>query len=182
MSGAGKTVYLGIGSNRGDRESTIRAAIADISEYVSDLRVSPLFETQALYYADQQAFLNCAVTGTARASPNELLELVNETEARHGRDRAREIRNGPRTLDIDILLYGSEIRSTERLIIPHPRLSERKFVLLPLLCLDPLLTHPVTGVSLSEYLRRLPSQGIYYASLGGYSGVYTRRRGQDSHE
>ncbi len=149
---------------------------------MSDLCVSPLFESQALYYENQQAFLNCAVRGTVRVTPEMLLELINETEARHGRDRSREIRNGPRTLDIDILLYGSEIRSTERLVIPHSRLSERKFVLLPLLCLDPLLVHPITGVSLSEYLCRLPAQGIYYASLGGYSGVYMHRRGQDSYE
>jgi 2-amino-4-hydroxy-6-hydroxymethyldihydropteridine diphosphokinase len=110
---------------------------------------------------DQPDFLNLVLTGLVDVEPDELLEHTQKTEASFGRDRSRERPKGERTLDIDILLFGSLVLDTERLKIPHPGMLERAFVLVPLLELDPELVHPGLSIRFSEALPGVRDQGIY---------------------
>ena len=131
-------VALGLGSNKsyGGRSclQILRAAVAELGQLLSGLEVSGVYKTRAMYYTDQDDFYNMAVLGYVddKASAFELLENIHKIEARYGRDRSAEIRNGPRSLDIDIELYGSQTINAENLLVPHPRLKERAFVLVPL--------------------------------------------------
>jgi 2-amino-4-hydroxy-6-hydroxymethyldihydropteridine diphosphokinase len=114
-----------------------------------------------MYVVDQPDFVNAAATGETELSPRELLTAVNGIEARFGRDRCRERPKGPRTLDIDILLYGDLILDESDLVLPHARLKERRFALEPLLDLDSTLLDPMSGEAYSRILESLPAQGIY---------------------
>ncbi|MBR5095776.1 MAG: 2-amino-4-hydroxy-6-hydroxymethyldihydropteridine diphosphokinase [Treponema sp.] len=131
-------VALGLGSNKsyGGRSclQILRAAVVELGQLLSGLEVSGVYKTRAMYYTDQDDFYNMAVLGYVddKASAFELLENIHKIEARYGRDRSAEIRNGPRSLDIDIELYGSQTINAENLLVPHPRLKERAFVLVPL--------------------------------------------------
>jgi len=113
-----------------------------------------------------------AVSGWYSHSPDELLSAIHEIEAGYGRDRSNEIIKGPRTLDIDILLFSDKIIAEPHLIIPHPGLIERKFALLPLLELDYNLVHPALGVPLWKIAAALPTQGIYPVDDYQYDGPY----------
>ncbi|MBO7121842.1 MAG: 2-amino-4-hydroxy-6-hydroxymethyldihydropteridine diphosphokinase [Treponema sp.] len=135
-------VALGLGSNKsyGGRScmEILRSAVSELSEHLSGLEVSGVYKTRAMYYEDQDDFYNMAVLGCVNdavddnAGAFDLLEKIHKIEAAFGRDRSAEIRNGPRSLDIDIELYGSQTINTENLVVPHPRLKERAFVLVPL--------------------------------------------------
>lgn len=131
-------VALGLGSNKsyGGRScmQILRAAVSELGEYLSGLEASGVYKTRAMYYEDQDDFYNMAVLGFVddKASAYGLLETIHKIEARYGRDRSKEIRNGPRSLDIDIELFGGQTIDTEELTLPHPRLKERAFVLVPL--------------------------------------------------
>ncbi len=111
---------------------------------------------------DQPPFLNTVAVGTTGLDPRALLAGIQAIESRLGRDRSRERRRGPRAIDIDLLLYGERIIDEEGLRVPHPAMGERKFVLLPLLELDPDRRHPESGERLDALLARLEPQGIYY--------------------
>jgi len=139
--------YVGLGSNLGDREATIRAALAelDAAEGVELVAVSRLVDTAPVGYTDQPRFLNGAAALESRLQPRELLDLLLTVEARFGRDRALVPAQGPRTLDLDLLLYGEAQIHEPGLEIPHPRLHERAFVLGPLAELDPALEVPGKG-------------------------------------
>lgn len=139
--------FIALGSNLGDREATIRAAVAelDASEGVEVVAVSSLEETDPVGYLDQPRFLNGAAELRTELAPLDLLELLLAVEARHGRDRTAGPPQGPRTLDLDLLLYGSEGLDEPGLELPHPRLHERLFVLRPLSELDPSLEVPGKG-------------------------------------
>ena len=139
--------YVGLGSNLGDREATIRAALAelDAAEGLDVIAVSTLVDTAPVGYTDQPRFLNGAAALESRLSPRELLGLLLAVEARFGRDRALHPAWGPRTLDLDLLLYGEARIHEPGLEIPHPRLHERAFVLGPLAELDPALEVPGKG-------------------------------------
>jgi 2-amino-4-hydroxy-6-hydroxymethyldihydropteridine diphosphokinase len=139
--------YVGLGSNLGDREATIRAALAelDAAEGVELVAVSTLVDTAPVGYTDQPRFLNGAAALESRLQPRELLDLLLAVEARFGRDRALVQVQGPRTLDLDLLLYGEAQIHEPGLEIPHPRLHERAFVLGPLAELDPALEVPGKG-------------------------------------
>jgi 2-amino-4-hydroxy-6-hydroxymethyldihydropteridine diphosphokinase len=139
--------YVGLGSNLGDREATIRAALAelDAADGVDVIAVSTLVDTAPVGYTDQPRFLNGAAALESRLPPRELLELLLAVEARFGRDRALVPAQGPRTLDLDLLLYGEARVDEPGLEIPHPRLHERAFVLGPLAELDPALEVPGKG-------------------------------------
>jgi len=166
-------VWLGLGSNLGDRERFILDAIALLGKAaLRETRVSSLWESKARYVTDQPDFLNAAVSGQTDLTPAELLREVNRIEAALGRDRSAVVAKGPRSIDIDILLYGGRIIVEEGLLIPHPGIRERKFVLLPLLELDPELQDPVTGESFAALLAGLPPQGIYPYLRGGYDAPY----------
>ncbi|MFP4382587.1 MAG: 2-amino-4-hydroxy-6-hydroxymethyldihydropteridine diphosphokinase [Spirochaetia bacterium] len=158
-------VFLGIGGNKGDVKASVRGAYEKLDPFLHEREISRLYLTRPKYYFDQPPFINAVITGYTRIEPENLLELCHKIEAEYGRDRNQEKRMGPRPLDIDILLYGSEIISTDSLQIPHPRLTERKFVLIPLLELDNEISHPRTGTDLWKFLNTLQPQGIYYASL-----------------
>lgn len=131
-------VALGLGSNKSHGGLSclqiLRAAVAELGQLLSGLEWSGVYKTRAMYYEDQDDFYNMAVLGFADDGLDafELLEKIQGIEARYGRDRSKEIRNGPRSLDIDIELYGSQKIGAENLIVPHPRLKERAFVLVPL--------------------------------------------------
>ena len=132
--------YVGLGSNLGDREATIRAALAALPGVVA---VSTLRETDPVGVTDQPAFLNGAAALETELSPQELLEALLAVERELGRER-RE-RWGPRTIDLDLLLYGGESVDEPGLTVPHPSLHERRFVLEPLAELDPELVVPGRG-------------------------------------
>ena len=132
--------YVGVGSNLGDREATIRAAISALSGVVA---VSELRETEPVGVTEQPAFLNGAVALETELSPRQLLAALLAIERELGRER-RE-RWGPRTIDLDLLLYGGETVDEPGLTVPHPRLHERRFALEPLVELDPELLIPGRG-------------------------------------
>ena len=132
--------FVGVGANLGDREETIRAAVAALPGVVG---VSQLRETDPVGVVDQPPFLNGAVALETELSPRELLDALLAVEREHGRER-RE-RWGPRTIDLDLLLYGDATIDEQGLTVPHPRLHERRFALEPLLDLDPELAIPGRG-------------------------------------
>ena len=165
-------VWLGIGSNLGESETLIREAAALLSAFIEDLQLSGLWRSKARYVENQPDFLNAAACGATKLNPRELLAAVNEIEAALGRDRSAVVAKGARTMDIDILLYGAAIIAESDLIIPHPGMRERKFVLLPLVEIDPDIADPVSGRPFREFLAELPPQGIYPALSSRYDSVY----------
>ena len=132
--------YVGLGANLGDREGTIRAAVADLPGVVA---VSTLRETDPVGFTDQPRFLNGVAALETELAPRELLDVLLAVERRLGRERGK--RWGPRTIDLDLLLYGDEVIAETGLTIPHPRLHERRFVLEPLADLAPKLVVPGHG-------------------------------------
>ena len=154
-------VYLGLGANVGDGAATLRAAFAELSSLLVEARLSSLWGSKAMYFEDQPDFVNAVAGGETSLPPLELLRAVNAIEARFGRDRRCERPKGPRSLDIDILLYGDLLLREPELVIPHAGLRERRFALQPLLELDPKLRDPASGESYAKVLAALPAQGIY---------------------
>jgi 2-amino-4-hydroxy-6-hydroxymethyldihydropteridine diphosphokinase len=160
-------VYLGLGSNLGDREATLCQALERLEGGVEVARVSSLYETEPVGVVAQPWFLNLVCEGWTELPPGELLQFIRDVE--DGLGRVREQRFGPRTVDIDILLYGELIMETPRLRIPHPRLHQRAFVLIPLAELAPELTHPLLGLTIGQLLERLekPEEVRCYTSRAG---------------
>jgi 2-amino-4-hydroxy-6-hydroxymethyldihydropteridine diphosphokinase len=140
-------VYIGLGANLGNREETIRRALELLAagSAVEVVAVSSLRETDPVGYEDQPRFLNGAAALRTELPPRMLLERLLEVERGLGRDRSRGPRFGPRTIDLDLLLYGSAEIAEPGLIVPHPRLAERRFVLEPLAELDSGLEVPGRG-------------------------------------
>lgn len=141
--------YLGLGSNIGDRASHLRAAIEMLSEdgRVKVLKESSIYETDPVGYEDQALFLNMVIQVKTNLQPEALLALCLQIELVLG--RKREVRWGPRVIDIDVLLIENKIIQTEKLVVPHPRMHERNFVKVPLLELDPHITLPTMDEPLS---------------------------------
>lgn len=144
------TAYLSIGSNMGDRESYLREAVQALAAMsgIFVRQVSSIYETVPVGYTDQADFLNIAVHLETTLSPEALLDACQEIEQTLGRERL--IRWGPRTVDLDILLYNQDNIEMERLLIPHPRMKERAFVLIPLLEIAPNINDSISGIPLSE--------------------------------
>lgn len=153
-------VYIGLGSNVGDRLASLQAAWQEACRYLASPRLSSIYRTEPQHLADQPEYLNAVGTGDTTLDPPALLEALNAIEAALGRDRAREVRMGPRPIDLDILLYGDLVVETPRLAIPHPRMAERRFVLVPLLELSPRLRDPRTGRPWAELLPAVAGQGV----------------------
>ncbi len=154
-----KIVYLGLGSNIGDREALLQSALDELN--LPDLRlrrVSSHYETEPIGLRDQRWFLNLAAEFQTELFPLQLLHRTQRVEKQLGRKRT--VANGPRTIDIDILLYGSFIVKTDELEIPHPRYRERRFTLAPLAELRPDLRDPVTGRTMSELLAAIRGQTV----------------------
>jgi 2-amino-4-hydroxy-6-hydroxymethyldihydropteridine diphosphokinase len=144
-------VILSLGSNIGDRRENIKSALMMLSEagFEKD-SVSSFYETEPVGYKEQSDFLNIAVSGNYSKSPEDLLTSILEIEERLGRKRA--IRFGPRTIDIDIIFFKGRRYDLEDLKIPHPEYRNRKFVLAPMIEIEPELKDCVTGESLKEIL------------------------------
>jgi 2-amino-4-hydroxy-6-hydroxymethyldihydropteridine diphosphokinase len=136
--------YVGLGANLGDREESIRRAVDRLRAEpgIEVVAVSSLRETQPVGYGDQPDFLNGAVALETSLPPRELLARLLAVERELGRVREEGLRFGPRTIDLDLLLYGGETVDEQGLTVPHPRLAERRFALEPLAELDPELTLP----------------------------------------
>ena len=159
-----KTVYLSLGSNVGDREAMLQAALDRLRETgVNIRRLSPVYETEPQDRRDQGWFLNLVAEAETELFPMQLLGRVQRIELNLGRRRG--VAQGPRTIDIDILLYGGVVIDTSRLTVPHARLHERRFVLAPMVDLAPELRHPVFRRSMRELLGGLSGQQARHSSF-----------------
>jgi 2-amino-4-hydroxy-6-hydroxymethyldihydropteridine diphosphokinase len=144
-----KSVYLSLGSNAGDRAKNLHAAIAALADAgVCVTRVSSFYETEPVDLREQPWFLNCVVEGTTQVPAVTLLKRMREIEARMGSRKL--VAKGPRLIDLDILLYGAETIDTPELQVPHPRMTERRFVLVPLAEIAPRLKHPSWEKTVAE--------------------------------
>jgi 2-amino-4-hydroxy-6-hydroxymethyldihydropteridine diphosphokinase len=157
-----KQVYLSLGSNLGNREENLRLALEHLnSAGVPVLARSSLYETAPQDVIDQPWFLNMAVGCETSLLPLRLLTLLQRIERKLGRVRGHgELKRGPRTIDIDILLYGTATVHSPQLVIPHPRIIQRRFVLEPLLEIAPQLRHPQTGALLQSFLSDVADQHL----------------------
>lgn len=154
-----KIAYLGLGSNLGDRQANLRAALDRLeAPGLRVLRVSPVYETEPVGFAAQRWFLNLAAEIETGLFPMQLLARAHRIERELG--RVRGVPNGPRTIDIDILLFGTAAVRSAALEIPHPRMAERRFVLAPLADLAAELRHPVTRQTIARMLAAAPPQNI----------------------
>jgi 2-amino-4-hydroxy-6-hydroxymethyldihydropteridine diphosphokinase len=151
-----KTVYLSLGSNLGDRALNLRVAIAQLGALGRVTAQSSLYETEPMGLALQPWFLNCVVAMETALMPQQFLARALTIEQELGRRRTQP--KGPRVIDIDILLFGSSVVEAPELIIPHPAMHERRFVLEPLAELAPDLRHPVLKKTIREMLHALPPQ------------------------
>jgi 2-amino-4-hydroxy-6-hydroxymethyldihydropteridine diphosphokinase len=145
------TVYLSLGSNLGDRAAHIEQALARLAEEgVRIVKRSSFYETEPVEFLPQGWFLNIAVEAETELTPRQLLGVIRQIERELGRKRT--VRAGPRTIDIDILLFGTSIVNATDLEIPHPRMTERRFVLVPMAEIAPTLRHPALRLTMSELL------------------------------
>ncbi len=154
------TVYLGLGSNMGNRQENLNRALDFLSQRLRVEQVSSVYDTEPLGNIDQPRFLNLVCQVYTRLAPAELLILAKGIESKLGRVSSKS--NAPRPIDIDILFYGDQVIETPGLVIPHPRLVERAFVLIPLAEIAPDLVHPVTGKTIKELLTGVTeAQGVF---------------------
>jgi len=151
-------VYIALGTNLGERLTNLHAAIAALAPEITVLTESHVYETPPWGYEDQPAFLNMAVKAETDLEPEALLKYMKQIEAELGREKS--VRWGPRLIDLDILFYDDLVIDTPPLVIPHPRLHERAFVLVPLADVAPEVVHPVSGEFVWELLLKADMSGI----------------------
>lgn len=161
---AAAIVYLALGTNLGDRSRMLADALRRLAPRVTLLAQSDVYETAPAYIADQPAYLNMVVATQTDLAPHALLGFLKEIEASMGRGAG--LRWGPRPIDLDILIYGDLQLSTPDLVIPHPRMAERPFVLVPLAQLAPALVAPGFDATVVELARAAPPIGDVLAHLG----------------
>ena len=148
-------VYLSLGPNLGIREQNLRTAVARLTTVGTVRTLSSLYETEPVEFTAQPWFLNCVVALETEKPPRALLDSLLTLEQAMGRQRTQL--KGPRTIDLDILLYGDQIVQEAGLVIPHPALPERRFVLEPLVEIAPDLVHPVLGKTMKQLRDELPA-------------------------
>jgi len=160
-----ETVYLGLGANLGDPRMNCLSAIRKLrdSEGCNVLKVSPFYRTEPVGIEDQPWFVNCAVEVATDLSPVALHARCSEIEG--SLERSRTIRWGPRTIDIDLLLWPGRICVSNRLSLPHPRLHLRRFVLVPLCDIGAHAIHPITGCSVADLLDSVTDQSKVFPSV-----------------
>lgn len=152
-------VYLGLGTNMGDRQANLEQALGLLGERLRIDRVSSIYETEPVGYENQPPFLNAVCRGQTDIGPLQLLSLVKGIEATMG--RVPNFTDGPRLIDIDIIIFDKLVMVDPELTIPHPRMAERAFVLVPLAEIAPDLVHPFSGESIEDMI----------AKVGGVDGV-----------
>ncbi|MFC1943805.1 2-amino-4-hydroxy-6-hydroxymethyldihydropteridine diphosphokinase [Chloroflexota bacterium] len=159
MSFESVTVYLGLGSNMGNRQGNLDQALDILSQRLRVGQVSSIYDTEPVGNVNQPRFLNLVCQVYTRLAPTGLLALAKGIESKLG--RAPRTSNAPRPIDIDILFYGDQVMETPELAIPHPRLAERAFVLIPMAEIAPDLVHPVSGKTIRELLQGITeTQGV----------------------
>lgn len=151
-------VLIGLGSNLHDREANLAHARELLAARVEVVRTSALYETDPWGYAEQPAFLNQVLAGETALTPLRLLNFLKKIEAQMGREKT--FRYGPRLIDLDILAYDQMVIRTRRLEIPHPRIAERAFVLVPLVEIAPEWVHPGLGKTARELLQEISTEGV----------------------
>jgi len=154
----GGRVYISLGSNVGDRWVHLMHALEGIHQHVAVDLVSPVYETEPWGYTEQPRFLNLVISGYTQLSPHELLHELKAIERRLG--RRPTFRFGPRVIDLDILFYNTLVLETPELVIPHPLLHQRAFVLVPLNDIAPDLWHPRLRRRVRDLLAELPVDGV----------------------
>ena len=161
-------VYLGLGSNLGDRKANLGKALQLLGERLYIEQVSSIYETEPVGHAEQPMFLNAVCRAETELGPLQLLSLIKGIEATLG--RVPSFTNGPRSIDVDILFYNDLCMETADLTIPHPKIKERAFVLIPLLEIAPQLVHPISGESIKELVNAIQGQeGVEkIGELGGF--------------
>jgi len=157
-------VYLALGANLGDRSASLRTAVERLRDAVAVERLSSVYETEPAYLLDQPHFLNMALRGRTTLDPHALLAFLKRIERDMG--RAAGPRYGPRTIDLDILLYDSLALATAQLTIPHPRMVERSFVLAPLAEIAPELVPPGWNRSIGALAEVIRGNGDVLVRIG----------------
>ena len=153
-------VYLGLGSNMGNRQANLTMALDFLSQILKIEKVSSVYDTEPVGNVNQPRFLNLVCQAYTSITPKALLTLANGIEKKMGRVRGQA--NAPRPIDIDILFYGDQVIDTPELVIPHPRLHERAFVLVPMAEIAPDLVHPVSGKTIRKLLQAVTEvQGVF---------------------
>jgi 2-amino-4-hydroxy-6-hydroxymethyldihydropteridine diphosphokinase len=145
--------YIGIGSNIGDKTANCQTAVECLAEAGRIIAVSSFYYTEPVGYKEQEDFINAAASLETNRSPSELLAICHAIEDRLG--RRRTVRWGPRTVDLDILLYGDLVVKRAELVIPHPLMAMRRFVLAPLVEIAPAIIHPVLNKTMIQLLSEL---------------------------
>jgi 2-amino-4-hydroxy-6-hydroxymethyldihydropteridine diphosphokinase len=153
MGGVRRRAAIALGSNVGDRAAHLDFAVRRLSSFLDDLLVSSYCETDAVGVGPQPSFLNACVVAWTTLDARPLLERLLDVEREAGRQRP--FAGAPRTLDLDLVLHGDTVAAEPGLVVPHARFRERRFVLQPLADIAPDLVDPVTGLTVSELLRRL---------------------------
>jgi len=149
-------VFIAIGSNLGDREDNVKKALKLLKKKMRLLKVSSTYETEPMYVEDQNWFLNCVAKLETDLPPRKLLGYLKDTERSMGRQKGA--RYGPRIIDMDILFYGEEVVIRNDLEIPHPKIQERPFVLIPLVEIEPNHVHPLQQKTVLKLLSELNSK------------------------
>jgi GTP cyclohydrolase IV len=160
LSSPKQQVYLSLGSNLGDRESNLAEALYRFAPQIEILALSSVYQTEPVGYLEQPRFLNLVCQGQTRLAPGELLRYLKKIETELGRDRISYVKNGPRTIDIDILYYDDLVLQTGQLTIPHPLIQERGFVLVPLAEIAPDFLHPLLKKTSQELRQQADVSGV----------------------
>lgn len=163
----GHVAWIGLGSNLGDRSTNLLEALQHLRERTRILRTSSIYETEPAYYTNQPRFLNMAAQVETKLGPVELFRFLKQIERRMGRQES--IRYGPRVIDLDLLLYEDLVLDTPELTIPHPRMAERPFVLVPLAEVSPEVRHPLLHQTIAELSAQLTvPEGTIVRVLPGF--------------